>query len=366
MLHVYRQITGLERTEPVVFAFKREHADRYPFDRCQLLPRSSFRWWGRIWQKQILRGTQTAFPSEVALFRRQLRAYGCRLLHIYFGNNAVFWAPLIRQLELPVVTSFHGADAQVDMGSPTTRRLLREVFAGVRLVLARSESLANAVERLGCPAAKLRIQRTGIPLELYPFRPRQTPEDGRWHVLQACRLVEKKGLETSLQAFATFRAQWPRASLTVAGDGELRPRLAGLAKQLGLDPSIRFTGFLPPDQLRQVYYDAHLFLHPSETGKDGNQEGVPNSLLEAMATGLPVVTTRHGGIPEAVEPGVTGVMVDERSPAQVAAALLALTRDEAARSALGVMASQAIRQKFDLKIQVAHLEHAYLSVLRGS
>jgi glycosyltransferase involved in cell wall biosynthesis len=152
--------------------------------------------------------------------------------------------------------------------------------------------------------------------------------------------------------------------LTVAGDGELRPALIELATRLGVTESVRFTGFLAPDELRRLYYDAHLFVHPSETARDGNQEGVPNSLLEAMASGLPVVTTRHGGIPEAVEQRINGILTDERSPGQVAEALLELTRDGALRAVLSNAAAASVRRKFDLGVQIARLEDAYLSVIR--
>ena len=172
----------------------------------------------------------------------------------------------------------------------------------VDLVLARSKSLIDALVKAGCPPEKIRLNRTGIPLGKFPFQARTWPTDDKWRVFQACRLIEKKGLPTSLRAFAHFAQVHPQASLTIAGEGPLRAELRRLAADLGMADRVEFAGFLNQDDLRRKLYEAHFFLHPRvEQGADGNQEGVPNSLLEAMATGLPVFATDHGGIPEAVE-----------------------------------------------------------------
>jgi colanic acid/amylovoran biosynthesis glycosyltransferase len=153
------------------------------------------------------------------------------------------------------------------------------------------------------------VHRAGIPLKNFPLIRRPEPEFGRWQIMQASRLVEKKGLETTLGAFALFRKRWPRAALIICGDGPLRPHFELLARRLELGDSVRFTGFLSESELVQWYQQSHIFVHPSETAFDGNQEGIPNSLLEAMATGLPVIATRHGGIAEAVEHTISGLLV---------------------------------------------------------
>ena len=88
-----------------------------------------------------------------------------------------------------------------------------------------------------------------------------------------------------------------------------------------------WPGFVAPAKLREIYYASHIFLHPSETGSDGNQEGIPNSMLEAMATGLPVLATNHGGIPEAIENGVSGILVPERDYEALSQALLNAVQD---------------------------------------
>src|SRR4029077_13879810 len=109
---------------------------------------------------------------------------------------------------------------------------------------ARSESLASALVELGCSADKLRIQRAGIPLDTFRYRARQRPADGAWRLLQACRLIEKKGLELTLRAFAAFLKRYPSATLTIAGDGPRRGPLEKLATDLQLEDKIQFTGFV--------------------------------------------------------------------------------------------------------------------------
>src|SRR5207248_8009941 len=117
------------------------------------------------------------------------------------------------------------------------------------------------------------------------------------------------------------------ATLTIAGEGPLLSQLQNLAHELNIDDHVLFTGFISQEQLRDIYYASHIFLHPSETGADGNQEGVPNSMLEAMASGLPVFATQHGGIPEAIENGLSGVLVPESDYEALSHALLEAVQD---------------------------------------
>jgi colanic acid/amylovoran biosynthesis glycosyltransferase len=365
MLHVYRQVAGLRTVSPVVLTFKRENADRFPFERVRLVRRSPFRWWRRIWNVQIRKIPQRAYPAEVSSIDFLMTADRCQLLHIYFGNNGLFWLPLLRKREVPAVVSFHGADVQVDVDSPAAKRMFQDLFACCALVLARSESLATALIKLGCPPDKLNIQRTGIPLETFTYNDRQRPADGAWRLLQASRLIEKKGLELSLRAFAVFLKQYPRATLTIAGDGPRRSSLERLATELQLEDKIQFTGFVSQSALLTLYQESHFFLHPSEQTPNGDQEGVPNSLLEAMATGLPCLTTRHGGIPEAVTHLESGILVPESDLAGLEHWLDRLATDDALRDSLGKQAAQTIKAKFDLTSQIEKLEEIYFRLRRG-
>jgi colanic acid/amylovoran biosynthesis glycosyltransferase len=366
MWHIYRQVAGPTRVRIVVHAFKRENADRFPYSEISLLPRSRLRWVRRIWYAQIRRSPQLALPGECRGLSLVLQAQNSGLLHIYFGNNGIFWLPFMKGSPVPVLVSFHGADVQVGLDSPLGDKRLREVFQSAAAILVRSESLADTVKAKGCPSDKLVVHRTGIPLEQYPLKPRSTPIDGVWRLVQACRLIEKKGLGVTLQAFARFQKVYPAAKLTIAGDGPLRGQLVSQVERLGLTQTVIFTGFLDAPALLRLLHSSHIFVHPSETGADGNREGVPNSLLEAMATGLPCVATRHGGIPEAITDGVSGLLVNEADPEALFQALDRLIRNDKLRHSIAQRGAETIGTKFNSVEQIKKLEEIYLGVIGAS
>jgi colanic acid/amylovoran biosynthesis glycosyltransferase len=196
-------------------------------------------------------------------------------------------------------------------------------------------------------------------LDQFPLVDRQPPPDGRWRVMQACRLIEKKGVATSLRAFAVFKRDHPHAEFIIAGKGPLQPELQMLAAGLGISRDVHFVGFLPTEKLNELYASAHVFVHPSETPPDENQEGVPNSILEAMATGLVVAATRHGGIPEAIEQGRTGWLVPEEDHIALANAMQRITSSPDEMNAMGREASRAVQQRFEQRAQTHMLESFY-------
>jgi colanic acid/amylovoran biosynthesis glycosyltransferase len=360
MLHIYRQVAGLRRVSPVVLAFKQENTERFPFPNIRLVRRSRFRWLRRIWNVQIRKTPQQAYHDELNSIQRLLNAEGCELLHIYFGNNGIFWLPLLRRAPIPIIVSFHGADARVN--SKTARRLLIEMFDLCPVILVRSNSLAATLVELGCSPSKIRIQHTGIPLGTFRFICRPKPEKGAWQLLQACRLIEKKGLNSTLHAFAAFSAKHPHARLTIAGDGPLRDSLEQLAIELNVADRVFFAGFVDQSTLLTLYQASHFFVHPSEQPLDGDREGIPNSLLEAMATGLPCITTAHGGIPEAVCHMRSGILVNESDREGINHWLERLICDDAFRESLGRGAVRTVEEHFDLAGQITKLEDFYLEV----
>jgi colanic acid/amylovoran biosynthesis glycosyltransferase len=182
--------------------------------------------------------------------------------------------------------------------------------------------------------------------------------------VQACRLIAKKGLVTTLRAFAEFSREFPKATLAIAGEGPQLAELQTLADTLGIANEVEFTGFLSQAKLRERYANAHFFLHPSETTPEGDQEGIPNSMLEAMASGLPPIATTHGGIPEAVEQHISGSLVPEQDHASLAQALLTLARDSARYATMSSAAASRVIATFDLARQAGVLESYYREAIQ--
>jgi colanic acid/amylovoran biosynthesis glycosyltransferase len=363
MLHIYRQITALERVRPYVIAQKRENTDRFPFDKIDIVPKPATHFLRKFWFRQVRDRPWQISTNEVHALSAALARANAQLLHVFFGHIAVHLLPFIQEWSRPTIVSFHGADVLVDMDKPAYRLATKEIFDAVKLVLVRSESLRRAVIDLGCAENKIEIARTGIPLEQFPFRERTFPANGEWQLLQAGRLIEKKGLPTSLRAFAKFGQHFPNSTFTIAGEGPLLRELQELARELKIDTRVTFTGFVSQDQLRELLYASHIFLHPSETGRDGNQEGVPNSMLEAMASGLPIFATQHGGIPEAIESGVSGILVLERDDDALGRAILDATQDRYLLSRLARNGADAVARKFDQRRQARQIEELYLRLM---
>jgi colanic acid/amylovoran biosynthesis glycosyltransferase len=365
MLHIYRQIGALQEVRPIVITQKRENELRFPFEPVYRVGKPVTHFLRRFWSRQLLKQPWQISRIELDSLRSILENTGSRLLHVYFGHIAVHLLPLIRAWPRPTVVSFHGADVLVDLDKPAYRRATEEMLRNVKRVFVRSESLRQVIAPLMPNENKISIVRTGVPLDEFPFRSRSAPENGRWQLLQAGRLIEKKGIDTSLRAFADFTKMFPNARLTIAGEGPLLEKLQNLAAELHTAGQLSFPGFLPQDKLRELFYASHIFVHPSQMGSDGNQEGVPNSMLEAMASGLPVFATRHGGIPEAIDDGISGVLVAERDHTALTRELVRAAQEPERLSRLARAGAESVGRKFERTAQVQNLERLYLETIQG-
>ena len=328
-----------------------------------VVPKSRLRFFRRAIFQQLMKRQVQVSSRQVDHIRRSIESSGARLLHVYFGHIGVYLLPLLRLKTVPTVVSFHGADAGVDLDKGWHNEAINEVFSLADRILVRSESLRRGLVEVGCAEEKIRLNRTGIPLDDWPMHERSWAENQQWKMLQACRLIEKKGLDLTLQVLAQLRESSLDVTLMVAGEGPLRESLAQQAAELGIADRVRFIGFVDQQALAKEIRRAHLFIHPSRMGADGNQEGVPNSMLEAMASGLPVIATRHGGIPEAVEHEKSGLLVNEEDVEGLVRECQRLMANEALYRQLSDGARASVAERFSREAQIELLEKCYLELI---
>lgn len=377
MQSIYRQITGVQRVRTTVYAQWLENENLFPFERIRLLTKQHHRAKGnfllRFWYKHVVK--QWPPPREINKhvgpchpwdLVERLQEDQPDLVHVYYGHKAVGYLPMLRDWGGPWIVSFHGVDVAKHLEEGDYLKKLREVFAEARLVLARSESLLKRLHELGCPPEKLRLNRTPIPMDHLPAFAREVPANGHWRLIQACRLIAKKGIITTLEAMDRVGAIFPGARYILCGSGPMMEEIQAYVKEHALEMHVEIRGWMSQEALRAELYQAHIFLHASEQTQENDQEGIPNSMLEAMATGLPVVATLHGGIPEAVTSGYDGLLVPERNAHELSTAITKLLRDQVLFAELGRNAATSVRTNFGAEQQIAALEDHYLEAIASA
>ena len=288
------------------------------------------------------------------------------LVHAHFGRGGALALPMARALRVPLVVTFHGADATKD--SHYRRRMPPTVFQRRLAALQREAALfvcvseyirARLLER-GFPADKLLVHRYGVELGPEDRDARRRGEGGRFCSPGA--LSRKRGRPCcSTRCGGSTR---PSARLVVlAGEGPAGDALKRIAAPLG---NVEFAGWLPNEELRRRMRGALAVCVPSLAAADGDAEGLPNIVLEAMAEGVPVVASRHAGIPEAVTHEETGLLVPPGDPEALAAALRRLIQDPDLRRSLGKRAREVAAERFGAVAQSRELEAILLRVMAGS
>jgi glycosyltransferase involved in cell wall biosynthesis len=289
------------------------------------------------------------------LFHEQIRDLRACLIHAHFAQDGLQALRLSNRLSVPLIVTLHGADVTVRQNFPGRYRTLWDEAS---LFLCVSRFIRAKAIDAGFPPGKLVVHRIGI--DSRKFLPSSAPKGCRV-VLFVGRLVEKKGCEVLLRAMAIVCATVPDALLVIIGDGPLRHPLGALASALSIDAT--FLGTQAPADVHSWMQKATVFCVPSQRADNGDSEGLGMVFLEAQACGIPVVSTLHGGIPEAVENGETGLLAPEGNVQALAQALIAYLLDSELAERHGAAGRARVVREFDLHEQTACLEGIYESVV---
>lgn len=271
------------------------------------------------------------------------------IIHCQFGTQGYRGLAFKRLLQPTpkLLVMFRGFDISCYLRKGGDR-VYRQLFKHVDYCFANCDFFRQRVINLGCPPDRISVHFSGLDINKFKFRPRHLPPGEPIRIATTGRLVEKKGLEYAIRAVAQHAHHIPHLTYLIIGDGPLRADLEQLIRELEAESYIHLLGWKNEAEIVEILDTCHVFLAPSVTATDGNQDAPINVLKEAMAMGLPVISTIHGGIPELVEDGVSGFLVPERDAEALADRLGDLLAHPESWSEMGLAGRAFVCRHFNL------------------
>lgn len=270
-----------------------------------------------------------------------LRRHRVKTILAEYGANGIALASLARRTGIRLFVHFHGYDASRQLNDPRIVRLYRDLFVQASGVFVPSHYIGKRLEAIGCPPGKITVSPCGVdPAAFIPSR----QVAGR--LIAVGRFVEKKSPLSTLRAFRLACSSVSGLHLDMIGDGPLLAECRLFAMSEGIADRVTFHGAQPHGAVRELMRSAMVFVQHSVTAADGDSEGMPVAILEAMSASIPIVSTLHSGIPEAVENGVCGFLVPEHDIGGMADAIMKLTQDPALARKMGAAGRERVESCF--------------------
>jgi len=287
------------------------------------------------------------------------------IIHCHFGPSGNLGV-LLKSVGIKgkLVVSFHAYDLTkllVTKGNYFYSKL----FQRADLLMPISNHWEIKLKELGCPSNKIIVHHMGVNTNIFKFVVRKPYDINIINILSVGRLVEKKGFEFGIRAVALIKRKYPKVKLKycIVGNGMLRNHLSTLIKKLELFDIVEILESKTQNEVKELMIHSHIFLLPSITAQDGDQEGIPVVLMEAMATGLPVISSLHTGIPELVQDGQSGFLVPERNVDAMKKKLEYLINHPEICPEMGRAGRKFVEEHYDIKKQNKKLVKIYEELL---
>lgn len=365
MTFIYRQLQGIQESyNPIVLASRLQNTDVFPCDYIYSHQKNVF--------EKIVNKLYRKYTSKyAALSNVQYNYYidvlnkeDIKLVHSHFGPSALEILPVVKKLDIPLLVTFHGYDASTLLKNREYVNQLKELFSYAEVITV-SQKMATNLIKYGANPSKVHVHYIGVPVNDFIFNDKKSIKDKvnskeTIRFLQVSNFVEKKGHKYTIQAFAEFSKKHPNSELILGGDGPLRESIEKLCIDLKVQEKIRFMGKVVKEEVVTLMQEADVFLHHSVTAENGDQEGIPTVIMEAMASGLTVVSTYHAGIPELIKDRETGYLVVEKD---VDSYVKQLENVMYSDNTIRDNALKHIRENFNIDVQNKELMKIYRNIL---
>lgn len=367
MTWIYNQLEYLPDLRSVVLTERRLNKDLFP--------------WSPIYEADLLKNPLTYKTLQLA--RRMgsqwhpkshhsaVKRYNPAILHSHFGDRGWYDIAFAGKYSLKHVVTFYGYDlSMLPARRPYWKKRFKQLFGHADCFLCEGPFMAQTLVSLGCPRNKIIVQRLGIEIDRIPYRPRIIGKDNVFKILIAGSFREKKGIPVALEAVASLYKVNKNIQVTVIGDAtsrkpdqEEKRKILRSIRENNLEGIVNLLGFQPYETLIEEFYRNHVFLSPSVTASDGDTEGgAPVTIIEASASGMPVVSTTHCDIPHVVRHNETGILVPERDTSALADALQRLISEPDKLSEMGRKGSAFIEENHSVRKQAKKLKDVYESL----
>ena len=348
---IYDQARNIERYRSVFASRTLANVAMFPFSPLYSLqhlpPESRLKDRLSAWRK-----------GHSPFFARIAAREDARIVHIHGGNMAMTVAGAAQSARLPFIVSFYGMDMWKHAGGgvDALRKKYSDVFSRGRLFIVEGPAAAAQLERIGCPADRIVMNRLGVDVAAIPFHQRSVSSGGNLRVLMAARFTEKKGIPYGVEGFCRVAKLNPGMRLTIVGDsGSRRDRRAiadilAIAGRHGVARQVEVRRFMPLPDLQSLADEHDVLLHPSVTAESGDSEGGhPVVMTLLAAAGMPIIATRHCDIPEVVEDGRTGWLVAERNAKAIAQVFSNIVDDASCIASMSIAARRLVESKYDIR-----------------
>ena len=373
MTFIYRQlmVTSSNYQTYVLCSDMLANTDRFPFENIYHKQRNFIRikksrYFLKFysWDKLLSEYPRLSIQQK-KYFKSLLINKKIQLVHAQFGPAGIEILDIAKSLNIPLVVGFHGYDASKLLRLENYKKNLRKLFDYAKVIVV-SDHMKNSLINIGAMEENIYVIRYGISTDFFSFNERKTIKDKlatdeTLIFLQVSNFVEKKGHRYTLLAFKNYLEKYPNSKLILAGAGPLLNVLKNFCSELNISDKVEFLGLVDKNKVRELMSEADVFLHHSVTSREGDQEGIPNVIMEAMATGLIVISSNHSGIPELITNNVDGFLVNERDLEAYSRTLLNLP---SIQNNVGIKARAKILEYYDYKIESEKLNSVYEANLK--